>query len=203
MALEVIGVGFGRTGTSSLKLALEQLGFGPCCHGSDERHFKDGINFWHRVFNEQQIDWDEFFEGYRSTVDSPSCRFFRELAEKYPSAKFILTLRESGAWFDSYRTTVLPLIRYAYGGRYFSFLFGGHLSDRDSIVSAYERHNAEVQRLIPSERLLIYEVERGWEPLCSFLDVPVPDTPFPYSNSRTDFPTTIDRVVERLVESGN
>lgn len=198
MPLEIIGAGFGRTGTSSLKLALEALGFGPCCHGSEERHFRQGMSFWERVFNDQPIDWDEYFEGYRSTVDSPSCRFYLQLAAKFPRAKVILTVRESGAWFESYRTTVLPMIRSSYGGRYSAFLFGGNSLDRDSMIAAYERHNSEVQQTIPPERLLIYDVERGWDPLCEFVGVPVPPEPFPYSNRRIDFASGIDRMIARL-----
>lgn len=201
MALSVIGAGFGRTGTSSLKIALEQLGFGPCCHGSEERHFRQGANFWKRVFDHESLDWDHFFHGYRSMVDSPSCKFYLELAEKYPSAKVILTFRESNAWFDSFEETVLPLIASSDGGKLFTFLFGGHDHDRQSMITAYERHNAEVKRLIPAERLLVYEVESGWEPLCEFLGVAIPDAPFPHVNLRTEFPALIDEKLARLRDS--
>lgn len=198
MALSVIGAGFGRTGTLSLKLALEQLGFGPCCHGSEERHFRQGMGFWQRVFDHQPIDWDEFFNGYRSMVDSPSCKFYWELAQRYPLAKVILTWRESSAWFDSYQETILPMITSAQGRKHFSFLFGQGSPNRDSIISVYEQHNLDVQRLIPAERLLKYEIEHGWQPLCEFLDVPVPNTPFPRSNSRMEFATVIDQMLARL-----
>lgn len=198
MALSVIGAGFGRTGTSSLKSALEQLGFGPCCHTSDERHFRSGTDFWQRVFNRETVDWDEFFDGYRSTVDSPSCRFYLELAEKYPSAKVILTLRKSEAWFESYRSTILQLNSSAQGRRYSAFLFGRDSHDRDSMIAVYEKHNAEVQRLIPSQRLLVYDVEQGWAPLCQFLAVPVPAMLFPHTNRRAEFPALIDRMLGRL-----
>jgi hypothetical protein len=198
MTLAVIGAGFGRTGTFSLKRALEQLGFGPCCHGSEERHFKRGTEFWLRVFNRESIDWNEFFHGYRSTVDSPSCRFYLELAEKYPSAKVILTWRESNAWFDSYQKTILPMITSSNGGQYFSFLFGSEFHDRDSVIAEYERHNAEVQTRIPAERLLVYEVKRGWQPLCQFLGVPIPDTPFPHVNLKSEFPFLVDSMLAHL-----
>lgn len=200
MTLSVIGAGFGRTGTVSLKLALEQLGFGPCCHGFEEHHFKQGEEFWQRIYNHEPIDWDEFFRGYHSTVDSPSCRFYSELAEKYPLAKVILTWRESNVWFDSYQETVLPMTTSAQGERYFSFLFGHLRPDRESMIAAYERHNAEVQRLIPPERLLVYEVKRGWPPLCDFLGVAIPDTPFPRTNLRAEFPSIIDRILTRSNE---
>jgi hypothetical protein len=198
MDLAVIGAGFGRTGTLSLKLALERLGFGPCCHTSDEHHFIQGLDFWSRIFNHEPIDWDEFFQGYRATVDSPSCRLYLELADRYPNAKVVLTWRESNSWFASYAQTILPMISAATHRKYLSFLFGSETCDRDCIIAAYERHNAEVQRLIPAERLLVYEVRQGWDPLCGFLDVAVPDTPFPNSNPRVGFSPLIADMLTRL-----
>jgi hypothetical protein len=198
MTLEIIGAGFGRTGTSSLKAALDTLGFGPCCHGTEERHFRQNMEFWDHVYNHAPIDWDSFFDGYRSTIDSPSCRFYLELSRKYPSAKVILTTRQSDVWFDSYEDTVLPIIRASHGGRLYSFLFGNCTPNRESIIATYERHNREVQRLISPERLLVYDVLQGWEPLCRFLAVAIPDVPFPCSNSRSEFPELIGGILERL-----
>ncbi|WP_129782023.1 sulfotransferase family protein [Peristeroidobacter soli] len=198
MTLSVIGAGFGRTGTLSLKSALEHLGFGPCCHTSDEHHFKGGQAFWDRVFNHETIDWDQYFEGFSSMVDSPSCRFYLELAEKYPSAKVILTLREPQAWFESYRTTILQLSGTSQGRKYSAFLFGRELPDRDSMIAAYEQHNAEVRHRIPPARLLVYEVKQGWAPLCDFLGVPVPALPFPHTNQRSEFPALLDKMLGRL-----
>src|SRR5262245_6441724 len=110
MALAVIGAGFPRTGTLALKLALEKLGFGPCCHASDERHFLQPPEFWQRLYRGEPLDWDGFFLGYRSTVDAPSCKVYRELAQKYPAAKVILTWRDPDAWYDSLQATVLPML---------------------------------------------------------------------------------------------
>lgn len=196
--LAVIGAGFGRTGTLSLKLALEQLGFGPCCHGSDARHLRQGSDFWQRVFNREPIDWDEFFRGYRSTVDSPSCRFYLELAAAYPTAKVVLTVREPGAWFESYQDTVLPMIASTQGGKHYAFLFGDRPPERAAMIEAYEQHNAEVRRSIPADRLLVFDVAQGWAPLCRFLDVPVPAAPFPRSNPREDFPLLLDGMLEQM-----
>jgi hypothetical protein len=182
-------------------LALEQLGFGPCCHGGEERHFKQGSAFWDRVFTGAPIDWDDFFHGYRSTVDSPSCKFYLTLATKYPLAAVVLTLRDPNAWFDSYHETVLPMMMSSsQGAKLFSYLFGASRPDRQSMIAAYERHNAEVKQLVPAQRLLVYEVESGWKPLCEFLGVPVPDTPFPHSNVRTEFAEKVDELLTRLAE---
>jgi hypothetical protein len=200
MALAVIGAGFGRTGTLSLKLALEQLGFGPCCHGSDARHLRQDPHFWERIFSGGTVDWEAFFSGYRSTIDSPSCKFYRQLAQHYPAARVVLTVREPNAWFDSYAETVLPMVSVAHGGAHFQFLFGDLPPTREALIAAYERHNAEVQRSIPAERLLVYDVQRGWPPLCEFLGVPIPDVEFPRSNRREEFPALLDRMLEQASE---
>jgi hypothetical protein len=60
--------------------------------------------------------------------------------------------------------------------------FGGDLVSRENAVRVFEAHNAAVQAYVPADRLLVYEVSQGWEPLCEFLGVPVPDTPFPRVN---------------------
>jgi hypothetical protein len=197
MTLSVIGAGFGRTGTLSLKLALEQLGFGPSCHGSDTRHLQQDPDFWQRAFSGAVIDWDAFFQGYRSTIDSPSCKFYLQLAERYPAAKIVLTVREPNAWFDSYAETVLPMIVSAHGGKHFHFLFGDVPPTRAALIAAYERHNSEVQQSIPANRLLVYDVQHGWPPLCRFLGVRTPDTAFPRSNPREEFPLLLDQMLER------
>lgn len=198
MGLAVIGAGFGRTGTRSLKMALEHLGFGPCCHGSEERHYKQEGEFWERIFNNLPVDWDGFFDGYRSAVDSPSCRLYRTLAEKYPKARIVLTWRDPTEWYESFRETILPMTSSLRGRQHISFLFGSSMPDRRSIISAYERHNAEVQRSIPEDRLLVYDVRHGWPPLCDFLSVPVPQIAFPQSNARADFARTLDDMLARL-----
>jgi hypothetical protein len=149
------------------------------------------------VFAREPIDWDSFFEGYQSTLDSPSCKFYLELAEKYPAAKLILTLRDSTSWFESYKATILPMKSHPDGRQLLSFLFGGSFEERGAIIDAFERHNAEVQTLIPPERLLVYEVSQGWHPLCTFLEVPIPCAPFPRVNTRADFPAVLDKMLAK------
>jgi Sulfotransferase domain len=207
MPLAVIGAGQGRTGTTSLKFALEKLGFGPCYHGGEQVYGRrsPGWRLWLRAFNCEPFDWDDLFSGHRSTLDSPSCLFYRELAAKYPSAKVILTLREPNAWFESVRGTFLseqaikkcretlnPDEFELFEKEHFD-VFGPQL-DRDSVIAAYERHNAEVRRSITPDRLLVYEVTQGWKPLCAFLHVPRPTSPFPCANSRTEMQRVCGRV---------
>jgi len=192
MPLSIIGAGFGRTGTTSLQWALDHLRCGPCFKEASSAIATD---LWYRARNGQPIDWDGLLEGYGATLDFPSCLFYRELAGKYPSAKVILTVRDPDDWFESVKTAFIDrldgMTRSAenaaamdYAIDLLSTALGPDFRDRTTAIAAYERHTAEVQESIPAHRLLTYDVLEGWEPLCRFLDVPVPDTPFPRLNSK-------------------
>jgi len=194
MTLSVIGAGFGRTGTLSLKLALEQLGFGPCHHMVEV--FKDPAapGRWEAAADGQSVDWSDVLRGFSSTVDWPSATFYRELAEAFPQAKVILTVRDPQAWFASTQATIFarpyddqndPFQRMV--GKVVGRLFDHRLADRDKVIEVFERHNETVRRTIPADRLLVYDVAQGWEPLCAFLGVPVPETPMPKVNSTEEF----------------
>lgn len=216
MALEVIGAGFGRTGTLSLKLALEQLGFGRCYHMSEAFAHPDHVPFWEAATRGEVIDWDVLFVGYRSTTDWPAATFWAELAERYPEAKVILTVRDPERWYDSVRATIFrlgrnPMVRYLLPllglvaqrpramvrmGRVAEELiwegtFGGGFEDRTHAIAAFERHNASVMTAVPAERLLVFDVREGWEPLCDFLEVEVPERPFPRVNDRASMRRTV------------
>lgn len=201
MPLSVIGAGFGRTGTLSLKLALEQLGFGPCYHMVEVFKNPRAPGYWEAAADRQPVDWDEVFQGYGSTVDWPSATFYRELAEAYPQAKVILTLRDPEAWFRSTQATIFaremtgddPWMRMAQ--KVIGALFDQRMHDKDKLIEVYNRHNETVQRVIPAERLLVYEVAQGWEPLCAFLGVPVPSEPMPKVNSTEDFANHIAQAI--------
>ncbi len=204
MALAVIGAGLGRTGTMSMKFALQQLGFDPCHHMMDlfkSEHAEALKAKWMRVvFDPEPPDWDDVFDGYRATVDWPSCSYYRELAERYPQAKVILTVRDADRWFDSCQTTIfggrqrneeLAKRTDDWGRMVFKLInqdtFGGDTQDRARCIAVYRAHNEAVKRTIPPERLLVYEVGEGWGPLCAFLGVPVPDAPFPRANTTEEF----------------
>jgi Sulfotransferase domain len=211
MVLSVIGAGFGRTGTFSLKLALEQLGFGPCFHMA-EFFISDSAETlqtkWAGVaFGPGSPDWDTVFDGYRATVDWPSCAFYRELAEHYPDAKVILTVRDAERWYDSCAATIFtgPTTdtRTDPWGRMVHKVisedaFAGNTRDREKAIAVYNRHNETVRTTIPPERLLVYQPGDGWEPLCAFLDVPVPETPFPRANTAEEFQA--HRAAEKAAE---
>ena len=199
MGLSVIGAGIGRTGTLSLKTALEQIGYGPCYHMAEVfQNVEAHVPLWQAACD-GNADWDRLFKGYRSAVDFPAAAFYKELADHYPDAKVILTVRDSSAvWVKSMMATIAPAMRRQAKEEFLAWrkmtasaihdrFFGGEMETEAQLVSRYERHNEEVQRVIPKERLLVYNVSEGWEPLCAFLDVPVPAEPFPRTNSTQFF----------------
>ena len=110
MPLEVIGPGFGRTGTNSLKIALEQLGFGPCHHMFEVRDNPERLADWEKAARGEKVDWDHVFRGYRSQVDWPGARYWRELVRHYPTAKVVLSVRDPDEWFDSVQATIVPFL---------------------------------------------------------------------------------------------
>lgn len=212
MALQVIGAGFGRTGTLSLKLALEELDFGPCFHMFELAEHRDNLDHWEAALRGQTVDWDQIFEGYQSTVDFPACVYYAELMEKYPEAKVILTLRESQSWYQSAYSTILTLRpalsqflkilafypfsanarrawRLAMHNRALieKNIFQGKVGDKDHVIDVYEEHQRRVIKTVPKDRLLVYDVKEGWPPLCEFLDIAIPEAPFPSTNDRGDF----------------
>ena len=192
MALSVIGAGFGRTGTYSLNLALEMLGFGPCHHMDDVNASAEQKALFRAAGLGLPVDWDAAYAGYKSAVDWPTAYFWRELAAHFPDAKIILTVRNSEDWYKSVKSTILAL---SPGADPASFgeavirqkIFGGRTDDETHCIEVLEAHTAEVIRSIPPERLLAYQVSQGWPKLCGFLGVPIPADPFPTSNSTTEF----------------
>lgn len=201
MPLEIIGPGFGRTGTNSLKLALEHLGFGPCHHMFEVRDNPHQLPNWEAAARGDKVSWDDLFEGYRAQVDFPGATYWRELVDHYPSAKVILTVRDPDDWYDSAEATVIRFL--AARGKHpaphvnaiaemahatvDTRVFGGRLSDRDHAISVFTRHTAEVKAKVAPERLLVFDVREGWEPLCAFLGSAVPAIPFPKTNSSKQF----------------
>jgi hypothetical protein len=195
MPLSVIGAGFGRTGTMSLKLALEKLGFGPCYHMSEVFKNDRAPGYWEAAADGKAVDWEEVFAGYRSTVDWPSATFYKELADAYPHAKIILTIRDPESWYASTQATIFArrIFEDAQGDwgrmvmKVVGDLFDREMSNRAKLIQVYNRHNETVQRVIPPERLLVYNVSDGWAPLCRFLNASVPKEPMPSANSTEDF----------------
>jgi hypothetical protein len=216
--LAVIGAGLGRTGTLSLHAALERLGFAPCEHMTNCFAHPERFGLWLEAARRKRagepIDWRPLFAGYRATVDWPGAYFWRELVVAHPEAKVILTVRDPERWYDSARATIYAAThernataaaRLLYGlvalanpeaGRGFRTVketvwdgtMGGRFENREEAIRILEEHNREVIATVPAERLLVFEVKEGWEPLCTFLGVPVPaGETFPHVNDAADF----------------
>ena len=201
MPLDVIGAGFGRTGTLSLKLALERLGFTRCYHMLELREHPEHLPHWERAHAGAPVDWEALFSGYRAAVDWPACSYWKDYCALYTRAKVILTVRDPDAWYESVQSTIYPS---SVGGRgsdnpddraradlqrrqIWEQTFGGRFEDRDHAIEVFRAHNRAVERTVPAERLLVIEPGAGWEPLCRFLEVDVPAEPYPRSNARADF----------------
>jgi len=192
MALKVIGAGFGRTGTTSMKTALEILELGPCHHMSEVNSKSEQKAMWRSITQETKPAWDEVFANYHSAVDWPAAYYWRELSEHYPTAKVILTLRDAESWYESMVGTIFRAIASSTDAESLGValirkkVFGEKL-DRDHAIATFEANTAAVQAALPPERLLTYRIGDGWEPLCQFLGKDVPSVPYPRSNSREEF----------------
>lgn len=202
MALSVIGSGFGRTGTRSLKDALELLNLGPCHHMEEVFPSTEQIDLWSAAANGCPFDHARIFNGFSSQVDWPGAHFWRELADTYPDAKVVHSVRPDESWWKSFAGTIgkflaiypmmnlLPPV-HAVGDIAMELIgvqtFAGQFGDKDKALAAYHQREADVRAAIPAERLLVFDVAQGWEPLCNFLGVPVPAVPFPRTNARDDF----------------
>ncbi|HEY7486083.1 MAG TPA: sulfotransferase [Streptosporangiaceae bacterium] len=210
--MKVIGAGFARTGTATLTAALKTLGFGPCYHMFEVMERPERVRQW-LAAAEGRPDWDEIFAGFESAVDWPVAAYWRELADHYPDAKIILTVRDPQRWYDSAAATVFQfrLLTEHYPGKavgkllalanphFANFLrmadvtiwngvLDGRFPDRAYALDVFERHIDEVRKSIPADRLLVYDVAEGWQPLCDFLGVPVPaGTAFPNVNDTAAF----------------
>jgi hypothetical protein len=196
MPLKVVGAGLGRTGTHSLKLALERLVDEPCYHMIEVFGHPDHVPMWHQAVRGQMPDWDELFAGYGAAVDWPAAAFWKEQSEAYPDALILLSTRDSAGWWRSGDNTIFEVFRTAdekMPSEWTAMVkdlfhaFAGDTVDEQSAVAAYERHNADVRATAPPERLLEWHPGDGWAPLCSALGVAVPDEPFPHVNSTAEF----------------
>jgi len=196
MALKVIGAGLGRTGTLSLKLALEHIGFGPCYHMSEMlSQMRSHLPLWIESAKGNP-QWDTIFAGYQSTTDYPGCMFWRELVAKYPDAKVILSTRNPERWFESGAATVFSASHRAmFEGNpmmaeFFKLMVFDDLEDRlgnrEKMVEYFNNWNQAVIEQVPAAKLLVHRSSDGWEPLCEFLGVPVPREPYPRVNSREE-----------------
>ncbi len=201
MAIQLIGAGFGRTGTLSLKTALEQIGFEKCYHMMEVGQNPSHAKLWREAHRGISIDWDLLFKGYQSSVDWPSCNLWREQAEHFPDAKILLSLREAESWYESIMNTIYPhssalvdsadeKLR-AFGTWAMEIIwnpiFDNKMDNRAHVINIFNKHNQSVISEVPAERLLVFEAKDGWKPLCDFLEVPIPTNDYPRVNTTEDF----------------
>jgi Sulfotransferase domain len=197
----VVGAGLGRTGTHSVKLALERLLGGRCYHMSELIERPADTPTWHAAVRGEEVDWDGVLSEYVATVDWPACAFWRELSAANPGAMVLLTTRESAeAWWESMEKTIVSTLtrpvpvddldwvaRRALTLEMMERRFDPGWSNRDDAIAAYERHNAEVRSAVPAERLIEWRAGNGWEPLCTGLELRIPEDPFPHVNTAAEF----------------
>ncbi len=219
MAIEVIGAGLGRTGTTSLKAALERLGFSKCYHMFEVIETPEDAALWQDALERkaagEPTDWSEPFSGYKATLDWPGCTFYRELMAAYPDAKVLLTTRDPESWYSSARETIYqsnqmeegalpppmrPFIRMV-KSLLWEHTFDGRFEDKAYAIEVFNSHIEEVKRTVPPEKLLVYSVKEGWEPLGEFLEVDVPnDEPFPHLNDRQSFKERVIKLIQEPKE---
>lgn len=219
MALQVIGTGMGRTGTMSLKVALEQLGFGKCYHMFELFQHPEDVTYFQKAERGEPVDWKKLFEGYQSAVDQPVIHYYKQITALYPGAKVVHTMRDGEAWYKSAIETIFWASKPSVGrklevmmrmpfssvvrkrfpvmqltGTLMDNEFGKNLHDKQEVIRRYNAYNEDVLKTIPKERLLLYDVKSGWEPLCTFLNVPVPSMPFPKANTREQFMDQVRKI---------
>ena len=201
MTLRVVGAGLGRTGTHSLKLALEQLLDGRCYHMSELFDREDDTAVWTAATRGDDVDWPGLLSEFAATVDWPACAFCEQIASAAPDAVVLLSLRESPeAWWSSFERTIaqalkreVPADDEAWVARRRATIammegtFTPDWSDRDAAIAAYERHNQHVRDAVPANRLVEWRPGDGWEPICAALEIDVPTEPFPHTNTSAEF----------------
>jgi sulfotransferase family protein len=201
MTLKIIGSGFGRTGTMTMKDALGVLGFGPTHHMTEIMENPDQIRHWKAVFAGDDVDWADVYAGYRSQVDWPGASVWQQAMIAFPEARVIHTERPEDDWWASFNGTI---------GKFFALMDGfdlppefrelfttmregfvkstfGDFTNRYDAIAAYRENNRKVREMVPPDRLLIFNVAEGWEPLCRFLGVDQPEGDFPHHNVRREF----------------
>ena len=224
MNLEIIGTGLARTGTKSLKMALEYLNGDSCFHMIDLLQNPKKIEVIKKNYKSNQIDWSLFYNGYTSAVDYPTCLYYKEIIGRNPEVKVIHTVREFDSWYTSVKETVyrgkpkgmkdfMRIIKnMIFSSEYRKvapvFMFNDELiwkgqfesrfEDKEFIRKKYNEHQSEVLNTVKANNLLVYDIKEGWEPLCNFLGKPIPEIAFPRLNERKEF----NRVMDKLLIDG-
>lgn len=218
--LTLINAGLGRTGTTSLKAALDRLGHGPSFHMFDIVGDEQRLRRWEKVVCDgEHPDWTALFAGYRAAVDGPCALYYRQLSQAFPDAKVLLTVRDAEGWYRSTHDTLYQfalrsmanppepgsaqarLLRIT-RAMVWDGLFGGRFADKDHAIDVYHRHNEEVVRVMGADNVLVYDVQQGWEPLCGLLGVDVPREAFPRTNDTASMRQRIARAAGAPAATG-
>ncbi len=191
--MKIIGAGVGRTGTTSLKIALEQLTGKPCFHMVELFNEPNEIDFWQKAVKSTEIDWLSYFSRFDAAVDWPSAAFWPELIQIYPDALVLLSQRPAEAWWQSANNTIFPAILKSKGSwrammdTLLATRFTSKIDDKNAAIEAYLHHNTQVIRNVSLDRLIVWQPGDCWTPLCNALGLPVPDTPFPHVNTAKQY----------------
>jgi hypothetical protein len=207
-SLRVVGAGLPRTGTASMKEALERLLGGPCYHMREVFEHPEHSALWSRALHGDAAGWRACLQGYVAAVDWPASFFWREIADANPDAPVLLTVRtDARAWWGSVDATIMAVLRRealqhdpAWAAMAIELFerTGIRDGDPDGTMALYERHNAEVRAAVPPERLIEWRPGDGWEPICTGLGIPVPDEPYPHVNTREEW---LERRVQEAEQS--
>ncbi len=213
MSIKIIGAGLPRTGTNTLREALEILGFSKTYHMKHLLVHPEDLHYWTTLKATGTTDWDALYDGYQATVDFPCYPWYKEHMKQYPDAKVILSTRPFEKWYTSFYSTIWkaqnpPEAEKAAMGervaadprlqtvmKVMGFAkqvmseehFQGKFLDKEFMEKVFDDHHEEAKRYVPADKLLVYDVTEGWEPLCKFLDVKVPNEPLPHTNKKEDF----------------
>ena len=194
MSLRLIGAGIGRTGTLSLKAALETLLGAPCYHMLELLPRPEHVALWHAAARNEPVDWTALFNGYAAAVDWPASAYWPEIAAAYPQAVILLSTRDAEAWWASASNTIFPVTLSTPDGPWrrmiddmFRTRFTLEIENKSAAIAAYEKHNRQVRTTAPATRLVEWQPGDGWAPLCRALNLPIPDAPFPHVNSTAEF----------------
>jgi hypothetical protein len=213
MSIKIIGAGFPRTGTNTLKAALETLGFSKTYHMKELLVHPENLHYWLTLEQTGTTNWDELYHGYVATVDFPAYPWYQEHLKRYPDARVILTVRPFEKWYASIGSTiwkagpqtlpqklammskllvnprlrkVIKCVKFA-KRMIFQVELQGKFEDKAFAEKVFNDHIEKVKATVPPEKLLIYDVTEGWGPLCSFLGVPEPQGELPHLNKKENF----------------
>ncbi len=213
MSIKIIGAGFPRTGTSTLKECLQILGYSKTYHMKELLVNPEDLHYWTTLKETGTTDWDKLYNGFAATVDFPGYPWYKQHMKQYPDAKVILTVRPFEKWYTSINSTIknagpktlpqklMAMAKLAVSARFrkvikcvkfakqtiFAEELQGKIEDKAEAEKIFDKHIADVKAYVPAEKLLVWDVSDGWAPLCNFLNKAIPNDTFPHANKKENF----------------